>query len=373
MKKRLLIISPGPVMEINKTLYKRLSQNFTGAVLTSSSRNKNIHLKSVYDFDYHCIRYNYKSKFLTNFKFFLFAIYLCFKSRLDNNKFDLVTTYDPLKTGLFGVICMWILGTKFTPEINGVYSSPFAYLDEEKSFKIKIKRYIYIKIEAFVLKRADGIKILCESQLEPFKDIAKGKIVKCFPCFVNADIFFDCHGVNEKKEILFVGFPFKLKGVDILINAFNLISNKYPDWKLKILGYFPEGNELFDYIKGNRIMHHLPVEHSEMPYHMCSCSFFVLPSRTEAMGRVLVEAMAAGKPVIGSNVDGIPNVIKDGVNGFLFENEDVNDLAQKLEKLITNPELRKRMGNEGRKCIKNKFSEDIFFSNTMNFYNEILK
>ncbi len=91
------------------------------------------------------------------------------------------------------------------------------------------------------------------------------------------------------------------------------------------------------------------------------------------MGRVLVEAMAAGKPVIGSNVDGIPNVIKNGVNGFLFENEDVNDLAQKLEKLITTPELRKRMGNEGRKCIKNKFSEDVFFSNTMKFYHEILK
>jgi glycosyltransferase involved in cell wall biosynthesis len=86
----------------------------------------------------------------------------------------------------------------------------------------------------------------------------------------------------------------------------------------------------------------------EIPQVMRSLDIFVLPSLNEGMGRVLVEAMAAGKPVVGTRVGGIPDLIKDGENGFLVAPGDVNGLSQAIQLLTKNEQLRKRMGKHGR-------------------------
>jgi glycosyltransferase involved in cell wall biosynthesis len=75
---------------------------------------------------------------------------------------------------------------------------------------------------------------------------------------------------------------------------------------------------------------------------------FVLPSMMEGMGRALVEAMAAGKPVIGSRVGGIPDLVKDGYNGLLVEPGDVSGLAKAIQKLVADENLRRTMGERGR-------------------------
>jgi len=83
---------------------------------------------------------------------------------------------------------------------------------------------------------------------------------------------------------------------------------------------------------------------------------FVLPSLNEGMGRVLVEAMAAGKPVVGSNVGGIPDLIKNGQNGFLFESGDISGLSAVIEKLLLDKNMRHVMGKRGQ-SIAQDFSE----------------
>ena len=96
-------------------------------------------------------------------------------------------------------------------------------------------------------------------------------------------------------------------------------------------------------------------------------------SRSEAMGRDLAEAMAAGKPRIGSNVDGIPSVINDGVDGLLVEPGNIDDPAEKLPMLMSNQELRQRLGKAGEIRAKKEFTKSIYFENLTNFYNEVLK
>ena len=208
------------------------------------------------------------------------------------------------------------------------------------------KRRIYPVLMRFVLKRADGIKLLFNEQLAPFESILGGKIVRAFPCYVATDAF---RNLGEKKEVLFAGFPFKRKGVDVLIEAFKRVAPAYPDWTLKILGWYPDPRLLHAAIDGHpQIQHHLPVKFDQMPEHIGSCAILVLPSRSEAMGRVLVEAMAAEKPRIGSRVDGIPTVINDGVDGYLVEPGNVADLAEKLDRLMGDPGLRRSMGLAGK-------------------------
>ena len=121
-----------------------------------------------------------------------------------------------------------------------------------------------------------------------------------------------------------------------------------------------------------RIVYHKPVYYNEMPAHIGNCSIFVLPSRSEAMGRVLVESMAAAKPRIGANVDGIPTVIEHGVDGLLFEKESVPGLASKLDLLMGDGELRRRLGDNGRQRALRQFTREVYFQSLVDFYNTIL-
>jgi glycosyltransferase involved in cell wall biosynthesis len=278
-----------------------------------------------------------------------------------------------LKTGLIGVICAWALNAKFAPEVNGVYTSPSEYIDDEDRISTRLKKIMYPLIERFTLGSADGIKVQYPSQLLPFKAVIKTRVVRCFHNYVDIDKFLSYQGGHENKEILFVGFPFYRKGVDILIAAFKLIAADYPEWKLKILGWYPNPTILNKAINGHpQIAYHPPVHPDEMVVHMCSCAIFVMPSRSEAKARTLVEAMAAGKARIGSNVDGTPTIIADGTDGVLFQSENSVDLANKMRLLIDNPEMRKRLGEAGRVRVQQEFNKEKYYTDLTNFYFEVI-
>jgi glycosyltransferase involved in cell wall biosynthesis len=367
--KTMIFISPGPTYNAHSELYqkqyKMLSKSFEGYIFTTSSVSENM---AIGNFTYVSMKSNFN--IFSRLKFFYFCIKNTVNILRKQRKIDLVTTYDPLTTGLIGLMVARIAKTKFAPEVNGVYTSPAEWLDGADKILVKVKKFIYPIIMKLVLKHADGIRLLFKKQIDPFRDVVNGKIIKDFHCFVPTDQF---KNLEEKKEILFSGIPFKRKGLDILISAFKKIAPDYPDWKLKILGWFPDPTELNCAIGGHpQIYHHPPVHYSEMPKHIGSCAILVLPSRSEAMGRVLVEAMAAKKPIIGSDVDGIPNVINDGIDGLLVEPENVEDLAHKMDILMSNKELRQQLGEAGSKRAKEEFTEESYIKNVINFYNEVM-
>lgn len=88
---------------------------------------------------------------------------------------------------------------------------------------------------------------------------------------------------------------------------------------------------------------------------MASFDVFVLPSVWEGFGIVLLEAMASGKPVIGTAVGGIPEVIDEGVNGYLVEPCNPEQIAEKIIYLLKNEAVRKRMGEKGKQMVKDRF------------------
>ncbi|HQH26490.1 MAG TPA: glycosyltransferase family 4 protein [Oligoflexia bacterium] len=83
-------------------------------------------------------------------------------------------------------------------------------------------------------------------------------------------------------------------------------------------------------------------------------------SRTEAMGKVLLEAMAHEKPVIAARVDGIPHYVTDMENGLLFEKENAADLAQRLRMVLANPQLSAALGKRGRERLRSQLSEQEY-------------
>jgi glycosyltransferase involved in cell wall biosynthesis len=100
---------------------------------------------------------------------------------------------------------------------------------------------------------------------------------------------------------------------------------------------------------------------------------FVLSSLWEGLPLSLLEAMACGLPVVATNVGGIPEVVKDGLSGFLVEPKNPTILAKKIEYLLNlDIESRKKMGAEGRKIVESKFSLEKMVNNYENLYQDFL-
>jgi glycosyltransferase involved in cell wall biosynthesis len=209
-----------------------------------------------------------------------------------------------------------------------------------------------------VLKGADHVRLLYPGQLDAYPEF-HSLPRSVFHEFVPLDAV-RAHSTVESTPpfLLFLGYPWGLKGVDVLIRAFQFITAHFPEVSLKVVGHCTNRTPYEALRRGNaRIELHRGVSQSEAYDLIARCAALVLPSRTESMGRVLLEAMAMGKPVVASAVDGIPHYVRDGVEGLLFPTEDAPALARCLSQLLSDTELRRRLGEAGKKRVFEQFSE----------------
>lgn len=109
-----------------------------------------------------------------------------------------------------------------------------------------------------------------------------------------------------------------------------------------------------------------------IPEILASFDIFVLPSRSEGFGRANLEAMAMGKPVVSTNVGGIPEVVLDGVTGILVQPGNSEDLARAIMKLLNDCELRESLGREGRRRVEEHFTLQSHLQRIQEIYGEIL-
>ena len=178
------------------------------------------------------------------------------------------------------------------------------------------------------------------------------------------------YGLEGDRIILFVGRVTYGKGVHLLVKAFKYLIEIYKDIKIVIAGplsgAFSDGgisayaSALISYIEKN-----LPrnsylftgaVDRDTLRKLYSVAHVCVLPSYAEAFGMVLIEAMACGCPVIASNAGGIPDIVKDGVVGFLFRKGDYMDLREKLKRILSDECLRKEMSLNARKYVEENYS-----------------
>jgi glycosyltransferase involved in cell wall biosynthesis len=160
---------------------------------------------------------------------------------------------------------------------------------------------------------------------------------------------------NGRKVILFVGRLVEKKGTEYLIKAMEGL-----DAKLVIVGSGPEGEKL----RKLRETVDADIEFAgakdknALIEIFASCDVFCLPSVLASDGDkdgtpvVLIEAMASGAPVVGTKIGGIPDVIRDGENGYLVEQKDVEGLRSALRELLMDDEKRKRFSEASRRIAE---------------------
>jgi len=159
---------------------------------------------------------------------------------------------------------------------------------------------------------------------------------------------YDC-AISEEKEnvILFVGSVEYRKGLDILLKAFYIVKNEFPDWIIKIVGpitstkykYYLE--KLTDFLNlSNNVIFLGYLNDKELAKEFFNSSIFVLPSRDEAFSIAMVEAAFFGKPIISSDVGAAEYILDNGEAGLLYRKDDVQSLAIALKTMMSSKELR---------------------------------
>ncbi len=181
--------------------------------------------------------------------------------------------------------------------------------------------------------------------------------------WLDAPTFSDDGRDSDKKiRVLFVGAVGKLKGEKDLIDALALLRKTKVDIKASFLGYGAEQlAEACTRAGIIEMIEHLgPVPMSERADHYKKADIFVLPTYAEAMPVSLLEAMAAGLPVITTPVGGIPEIVENGKEGILYPCGDVQSLADGIKLLIEDPAARIRMGESGKQRAAEQLNFDKY-------------
>lgn len=372
-KIRLLFLGGGPSMPSTQPLemkkYECFSEYFSGDIITPVMNPRHKVIKTIGNFNYYPFVVSRKIM-MKNIKLIWVYISKTLNNYRKNGKYDIIIVSNPLLAGFIALLLGKIIQAKVIIEVNGNFELAFKYgrKGEVKPSFIELLKERYSKITIpLILKKASMIKLLSDNQLIPFHLSYEEIRANVFSDFVPVDEFIKA-ARDDKKYILLVGYPWYLKGVDILIKAFNAITSNFPEYKLKIVGWCPEGRDYYEKLANNNPRIELcdPVRYHEIIPLFANCSLYVLASRTEAMGRVLIEAMACQKPVIASNVGGVYSIVKDGYNGLMFEKENIYDLAEKMRYLLSHPEEAERLAKNGRQYVMEHLSEAHYINNYRN-------
>jgi glycosyltransferase involved in cell wall biosynthesis len=174
---------------------------------------------------------------------------------------------------------------------------------------------------------------------------------------------------NPSKIILSVSRLTHKNGIDTLIRAFSVLKPKHPDWELVIIGDGEEKERLMK-LASNEVIFHPPVKHEEISKWYSSADVFCRPSRDEGFGIVFIEAMACGITPVGTMVGGIPDIIKHYENGILVKPDNPEELAEYLEKVLTDDKLRVKLSENALETAK-KFSWEGILPRIREMYKSI--
>jgi glycosyltransferase involved in cell wall biosynthesis len=246
---------------------------------------------------------------------------------------------------------------------------------------------LFLWIEKWFTHFTDRIIALTEGEKEDYLNFCVGRPQQLLTIHsgVNLNRFRDNKiDVIEKKRALgllpngfligFVGWLLPIKGPMHLLRAMSRVWTAHPDVSLVLVG---KGD--LDVDLRAEALHQNAVDRvkflgwrEDIEEVMQIFDILVLPSLNEGMGRVVVEAMAAGKPVVASNTGGIPDLVKHGHNGLLVPPGNEKALAASIRQLIDNPEKAKLMGQRGQ-VLCDQFSSEAMVEKIDNLYQELLK
>lgn len=177
---------------------------------------------------------------------------------------------------------------------------------------------------------------------------------------------------TDEKILIHISNFRKVKRIPDIIESFRLIDTQYKT-KLLLVGEGPEKFELEEFVERNGLQDDILFlgKRDDLPELLSISDVMLLLSEKEAFGLVLLEAFACGVPAVANAIGGIPEVVEDGVNGFLVELGDVQAVADRVTQLLSNPVMYQQMKENAIQTVQNDFSSEMIVNQYEELYYEV--
>lgn len=223
--------------------------------------------------------------------------------------------------------------------------------------------------------RADRLICVCsQSAGEALQAGFLPEQVLQIPNGVDSSYFKPLPRAEGPLTVVFVGRLDRMKGVQVLLEAFKQLSDAGVAAHLAIIGDGPDREKLTKLARdtGRADSIRFCGETADIRPHLQQATLFVLPSFSEGLSNVLLEAMACGLPVVATRVGGTVDLVQDGVNGILVEPDNAGQLYQAMKKILQNKDLAKALGVQARKTAVEKFSLESVTEQYVSLYQALV-
>jgi phosphatidylinositol alpha-mannosyltransferase len=297
------------------------------------------------------------------------TIYTKVKKILRKEQFDIVHLHEPLMPALP------LVALRHSKSVN--VATFHAYRDSNVGY-----RYTRHVARRFISK-LDGRIVVSSAALESVGRYFPGEYV-IIPNGIDVERFGDTNLkpieklADGKANVLFVGRLEKRKGFRYLLRAFARVKSVVPEARLVVVGAFDKDDQppferfIRKYGIGDVLFEGYASE-DDLPRYYRSCDIFCAPSTGfESFGMVLLEAMAAGKAIVASDIPGYRTVVTHGEEGFLLKPKDPQALAEALLTLLRDAPLRERMGRKGLETAA-WYSWDRVSDQLLDYYAQLMR
>lgn len=349
---------PGGVGEVVKNIARRLRAS--GAyrpIVASAAWNGTVEWGHFQDIETIVVQlrtpFDDQGKFAPGFLRTLISDLLALKKLLKATRIDVVNLHFPcLNVAVFIIL-------KLLRAYRGKIVLSFHGVDVQKVLEMRgLARMTW----RLVFRMVDAMTCCSDALKAKLCQFAPGDRVQVIHNGVDSTLFEGLRGSEHNSGVIVhIGkFEYK-KAQDILISAFKVLLQKQADLRLLIIGAkgpaLDETRNLVDSLSlHDAITILVDVPHERIPRYMSEAQLFVLPSRIEPFGIVILEAGAAGVPVIATNTGGIPEILTDGWNGRLVPVDDVQALADAIWELLNDPRKAHRLAEQLKADVQTKWS-----------------
>ncbi len=247
-------------------------------------------------------------------------------------------------------------------------------------YDFPVKSFLHNMIVKCNLKNADAIASTSHCMAEQTKKIFRHPYIFVTPFGIDIEKFKP--GKKKIRKNILIGTVKTLSkkyGIDTLIKAFDLLENSTGNFKLSIYGNGSDEKRLKDMVNHLGIEQNVIfngfIKHDFVPEALENIDIYVALSRldSESFGVAILEASACGLPVVVSDADGLKEVVKDGITGFVVPRDNPQAAAEAIMKLAADDKLRKQMGENGRQHVLKNYTWDYSLDVMTETYRQVLK
>ncbi|MBC7263905.1 MAG: glycosyltransferase family 4 protein [Chloroflexi bacterium] len=266
----------------------------------------------------------------------------------------LVTTQSPFSDGLTGYLLKRQYGIRLLVQLHTcTLDDPF-WLAENRLHPWRRR------LGLFVLRHSDGVRVVSARAQRWLTETVGLPPERVYLNPVSVSLTGDNKmGYNPGGYVLFVGGLKPEKDICTLLCAFALVRKALPSARMMVVGDGPEATALRRKASELGISEAVEwagnIPYQQLASYYSKASVFVLPSVYESFGRVLIEALSFGVPVVSTDTEGGTEIVRDGITGFIVPRQDCETMAQRITYLLSHPAEAERMGAAGREEIRSRY------------------